>query len=300
MSYFEVEPKFLRDPKNLKLKEIAVFSKDLSLKNLNRSLENYKRVLGCEPVGVNIFLGIGWDGSTAGRPGARFSPQKIIEKFLSLNLNHSYKKSIFVAPYAKVIIGDKKKTFKNISKTVEKILEIKNIKNLKFFIGGDHSITFPIVDQYLNFYQELNLVVFDTHFDLRILDEGLSGGTYLQELKNKHANRLNVLILGIKDLANPEYLYTEAKKYEIKYLTNLEIMQSFEKVEKFLDGNLYKNKPVYISFDIDSMDIAYVDSVNSPYSFGFRIEEVYKIVSYLKDKYEVVGMDLVEFNPLVG
>lgn len=300
MSYFEFEPTFLRDPRNLKLKEIALFSKDLSIKSLNLSVEKYQEIFGFEPIGINVFLGIGWDGSTAGRPGARFSPQKILEKFLSLSINQFYKKSIFISPYVKIIIGDKNETFVNISRTVKDILEIKEIKVSRFFLGGDHSITFPIVDQYLNFYDELNLVVFDTHFDLRILGEGLSGGTYLQELKNKHAEKINVLILGIKDLANPQYLYDEAKKYQIKYLTNLEIMQGFEKIEKFLDTNLYKNKPLYISFDLDSMDITYVDSVNSPYSFGLEIKEVYRVVSYLKSKYEVVGMDLVEFNPLVG
>lgn len=304
MRYFEVEPTFLRDSGNIKLKNIAVFSKNLSSKDLEKSVEIYKKVVNKDPAGINVFLGIGWDGSTAGRPGARFSPQKILEKFISFNLNYFYKKSILIAPYVKVVIGNKEKTFLNISKTVKKVLEYERIFNdkeiFKFFIGGDHSITFSIIAQYLEHYEKINLVVFDTHFDLRIIKEGLSGGTYLQELKTKYNERINVMILGIKDLANPLYLYKEAQKHRVKYLSNLDILEGFEKIKDFLNHNLSKDRPVYISIDIDSIDIAYIDSVNSPYSLGFKIEDIYKIVDYLNRNYRVVGIDFVEFNPLVG
>ena len=312
-SYFEDVPVFLRDPLNLKLKDVAFLSKNLNLENsVFESLKKYQKLLSISVNEVNFFIGIPWDGSTAGRPGARFSAQKILEKFLTFNINHSYKKSIVILPFVKTIIGNKNKTFSNISKTVKKIIQYfsnetqnktqnktKAIHNV-FFIGGDHSITKPIIEQYLGVYEDLNLLVFDSHFDLRIVSEGLSGGTYLQELMQKYNKRLNVVILGIKDLANPFYLYQEAKKYGVKYLSNIDLLLNFEKVFEFLRNNLISDLPVYISIDLDSIDINLVDSVNSANSFGFDLLRIYEIVRYIKGNFKVVSVDLVEFNPLVG
>ncbi|MCS7243384.1 MAG: arginase family protein [Candidatus Calescibacterium sp.] len=299
IDYFESEPVFLRDPLNFKLKDIVLRKENYDLLSLEGLSEKYRDIVGSEPTGLNVLVPIPWDGSTAGRPGARFSPQRIIDKFLSLSFNHHYRNLVVIMPYVRTVIGDKKKTFRNISMAISRILSFEN-KNLPFYIGGDHSISFPIIEQYLCKFGKVNLLVFDSHFDLREVSQGLSGGTYLRELKEKYKDKLNVIILGIKDLANPYYLYLQAQKYNVKYLNNIDILLDIGKAIEFLRIELDKNLPVYISIDLDSIDVNYVDSVNSPNSFGFSLKEIYTIIEYVKNNYHVIGFDIVEFNPLVG
>ncbi|MCS6955064.1 MAG: arginase family protein [Candidatus Calescibacterium sp.] len=299
IDYFESEPLFLRDPLNFKLRDISLRKENYDLLLLEGLFEKYRDIVGFEPEGINILVPIPWDGSTAGRPGARFSPQKIIDKFLFLSFNHHYRKLVVIMPYVRTVVGDKNKTFRNISMATSRILSFEN-KNLPFYIGGDHSISFPIIEQYLQKFEKINLLVFDGHFDLRELNQGLSGGTYLRELKEKYENKLNVIILGIKDLANPYYLYLQAQKYKVKYLNNIDISLDIGKDLEFLRIELDRDLPVYISIDLDSIDINYIDSVNSPNSLGFSLKEIYTLIEYVKSNYYVVGFDVVEFNPLVG
>lgn len=284
MSYFELDPKFLKDEQNIKLKDVAFFNQ--SYDSIDREGE------------INILVPIPWDGSTAGRPGARFAPKLLIEKLLSFNLNIYYRKSICIMPYVKIIIGDKFQTFNNISKATEKVLDLS--QNCLFFIGGDHSITQPILEQYVKKYQKINLVVFDSHFDLRIIREGLSGGTYLYELKEKYHDDINVVIFGIKHSANPDYLYQLAQKYNVKFLTNLDVLFRNSNIEDFLKSHLDRSIPTYISVDVDSIDNNIIDSVNSPSSLGLTLLDILYIFGIIRSEYWVVGVDIVEFNPLVG
>ncbi len=299
MNFFEKYPLFLRDKKNLKIKEISHFAENIIVEEIFEALKKYEQILNGEPRKVNAIIPVCWDGSTAGRPGARFAPQKIIEKIINLSLNRNFKNSLLFLPFVKVIIGEKDKTFDNIEKYVENVLKLLEHNVIPFFIGGDHSITEPIIGKYIKYFGKINLLVFDSHFDLRTVDEGLSGGTYLNSLKTNYKEDLNVIILGINHAANPDYLYEKAREFNVRYLDNLECFD-VENIIEFLICNLQKDLPTYISLDTDSIDINYIDSVNSPYSFGLLLNVVLKVVWYLFDNYRVVGMDVVEFNPLVG
>jgi len=301
MSFFEKEQTFLRDPKNIKIKDIVVFNSNYNEIKIEQAVKNYFSLLGEDPEKVILLVPVGWDGSTAGRPGARFTPKTIIPKFLNLNLNKNYKNAIIIMPYIKTIIGNKKKTFNNIRAAVDKILNLNQTKKIiPLFLGGDHSITQPILTQYIEKFNKINLIVFDSHFDLRTVKEGLSGGTYLRELKEQYQEKIDVVILGIKGLANPQYLYEQAAKFNVKYLTNIEIIDDFNKAKEFIKANLKAEIPTYISLDVDSIDLNYINSVNSVNSLGFNLREVISLISFIKINYDVVGIDIVEFNPLVG
>ncbi|MEN3015467.1 MAG: arginase family protein [bacterium] len=282
MNYFEKEPIFLRDYRNTKLKDIAIIKQDYEIdSNENQS----------------IFVPICWDGSTAGRPGSRLCPQKIIQKLLNLNYNQNYTTAPVIMPYVKVINGDRFTTFQNISLAVSKVIN----KGKVFFIGGDHSITFPIVQTYLNTYKRINLLVFDSHFDLRHLEEGHSSGTYLNEICKNFYDKVKPVIIGINNAYNPGYLYEVANEYDVKYLSCEDVIYgSFDNVYRFITQNLEVGLPVYVSIDVDCIDSSYIDSVNSLNCWGLSLREVYRIYEYVKRNFEIVGTDLVESNCLVG
>ncbi|MGB9638566.1 MAG: arginase family protein [bacterium] len=291
--YIENDLKFLRDLKNYKLKDIVNIIKDGDI-YLN-SLEVEDRVRDIS------IIGVGWDSSTAGKPGARFSPKYIINKLLDLSLSdQGFSKTIDFLGFLKIIISDKNQTFNNIKYIAKKLI---NLYKTIIFIGGDHSITNPILEIILEKYNNLNLIVFDSHFDLREIEEGLSGGTYLIDtikysIKNNF--NLNVMILGIKESANPYYLFDNAKKYNVNFLRSLDLLRDKNLGIDFINRNINKEHPVYISLDVDSIDSTFIDSVNSSYGVNLKPFDIIYIIDYIKKNYNVISLDIVEFNPLVG
>ncbi|MGC8733787.1 MAG: arginase family protein [bacterium] len=291
--YIENDLKFLRDLKNYKLKDIVNIIKDGDI-YLN-SLEIEDRVRDIS------IIGVGWDSSTAGKPGARFSPKYIINKLLDLSLSdQGFSKTIDFLGFLKIIISDKNQTFNNIKYIAKKLI---NLYKTIIFIGGDHSITNPILEIILEKYNNLNLIVFDSHFDLREIEEGLSGGTYLIDtikysIKNNF--NLNVMILGIKESANPYYLFDNAKKYNVNFLRSLDLLRDKNLGIDFINRNINKEYPVYISLDVDSIDSTFIDSVNSSYGVNLKPFDIIYIIDYIKKNYNVISLDIVEFNPLVG
>lgn len=289
----ENDLKFLRDLKNFKTKDVVNIVKDGEI-YLN-SLEKENRIKDIS------IIGVGWDSSTAGKPGARFGPKYLINKLLDLSLsNEKYSKTIDFLGFIKIIISDKIQSFNNIKYITQKLLKL--YKTI-IFIGGDHSITNPILEIILEKYNNLNLIVFDSHFDLREIEEGLSGGTYLIDtikysIKNNF--NLNPVILGIKESANPYYLFENAKKYNVNFLRSFDILQNKNSAIDFINQNINKEYPVYISIDVDSIDSTFIDSVNSSYGVNLKPFDIIYFVDYIKKNYNVISLDIVEFNPLVG
>jgi len=291
--YIENELKFLRDPKNSKLKDLI---------NIIQNPDTYIQTLELENRIKDIaILGIGWDSSTAGKPGARFAPKYLIDKLLTLSLyTQDFDKTIDFLGFLKIILSNKELTFYNIKHITNKLLKV---YRTNIFLGGDHSITNPILESFLSKYNNLNFIVFDSHFDLREIEEGLSGGTYLIDTINYSVQNnfnLNVVILGIKESANPYYLFKNAQKYNVKFLRAFDLLNNRDLAIDFINKNINKNYPTYVSLDVDSIDSTFIDSVNSAYGVNLKPLDVIHIIDFIKKNYKLVGMDIVEFNPLVG
>ncbi len=152
-------------------------------------------------------------------------------------------------------------------------------------LGGDHSVTYPIVKAISKKYGRLNILHLDAHPDLydhfegnkfshacpfaRIMEEGLAsrlvqvGIRTINTHQREQANRFGVEILEMKNWQ---------AIYQIKF-----------------DG------PVYISLDMDAIDPAFAPGVSHHEPGGFTSREIISILQSIKGN--VIGADLVEFNP---
>jgi arginase len=154
-----------------------------------------------------------------------------------------------------------------------------------FSLGGDHSTTYPIVKAVAKKYGALNILHFDAHPDLyesfegnkyshacpfaRIMEEGLAkrlvqvGIRTMNAHQREQANSFGVEVIEMKDW-------------------NSSIRFQF-------DG------PVYLSVDIDVLDPAFAPGVSHHEPGGFTSRELISVLRNLKAN--VIGADLVEFNP---
>jgi len=172
--------------------------------------------------------------------------------------------------------------FDSISKQVESLAR----KHEKLFLlGGDHSVTFPVVRGLNASGKKVSILHIDAHPDLYNDFEGnphSHASPFARILENGFANRL--VQVGIRTLN--KHQREQAKRFGVEIIE----MRYWRDDHKFhFDG------PVYISLDLDGIDPAYAPGVSHHEPGGFTTRQVLHILQTIKGN--VIGADLVEFNP---
>ena len=152
-------------------------------------------------------------------------------------------------------------------------------------LGGDHSVTYPILRAYARTFPDLSILHLDAHPDLyerydgnrfanacpfaRIMEEGLAA---------------RLLQGGIRTM-NP-HQRSQARRFGV---TVIEMREwSLEKIVD-LPG------PIYLSLDMDVLDPAFAPGVSHHEPGGMTTREVLEIIQHLNAP--LIGADIVEFNP---
>jgi len=153
-------------------------------------------------------------------------------------------------------------------------------------LGGDHSITFPIVKAFSRRYADLTIVHFDAHPDLYDEFEGnrLSHACpFARIMECGLAKRL--VQVGIRTMVRHQR--EQAEKFGVEVVE----MRSLPAYEK-----LKMTGPVYISFDMDVLDPAFAPGVSHREPGGMSVREAIAHLHAIEG--EIVGADLVEYNPV--
>ncbi len=257
-----------------------------------------------KPVGKGdiAVVGVPWDWNVTGPPGSRLAPRSIREKLYSFSrysplLNSNLDSAI-------VDLGDVRIAPRDWSVTRLRILSVaKNAYErykLTLFIGGDHSITEPLVEALIGEDNKVGILMLDAHYDLRSVDEGATSGDWLWKLSEKFKDRIYATIIGIADYANPIYLQKRAEKLGYTVIDRMTLWRSPEKgleaVDKLVEASM---DYYYITIDIDHLDQAYAPGTGAPTPIGMRPEESLEIINYAAQRIKPKGMDIVEVNPLL-
>ena len=152
-------------------------------------------------------------------------------------------------------------------------------------LGGDHSITYPIIRAYGQGYQNLNILHLDAHPDL--YDE-FDGNQYSHACPFARILEENIAIrlvqVGIRTMDGHQY--EQAKRFGVEVIE----MKNIGKI-----GQIKFDGPVYFSLDLDCLDPAYAPGVSHHEPGGMSTREVLGIIRNFKGR--LVGADIVEYNP---
>ena len=233
-------------------------------------------------------LGIPTDKNSSYMRGASKAPSIILEEFNSEARNQFSENGLNVGKkniwtnLGNITLEDSDSEFELISNTIQ--MELKK-NNFCISIGGDHSITYPILHGYHNYYPKLNVLHFDAHPDLY---ENFDNNPYSHAspfariMENDLAHSLTQI--GIRTMN--EHQNDQAKRYNVKVIT----MNEFSSDLKFVFED-----PIYISIDLDGIDPAFAPGVSHPEPGGISTRELLKIMSNIQGK--IIGADIVEYNP---
>lgn len=152
-------------------------------------------------------------------------------------------------------------------------------------LGGDHSITHPIVRAFARKYPNLSILHFDAHPDLYDNYQGnrnSHASPFARIMEQKLAKRL--VQVGIRTFT--AHQRDQVRKFGVE---SIEMHQLTDPLRLEFDS------PVYISFDIDALDPAFAPGVSHREPGGLSTRQAIDLIQRLKGK--VVGADIVEFNP---
>ena len=152
-------------------------------------------------------------------------------------------------------------------------------------IGGDHSVTYPILRAYAKEYSSLSIVHFDAHPDMypsfqgdryshaspfaRILEDGLT---------------MHLVQIGIRTMSPPQQECVE--RYGVHVFAPWQLHEA---------RNALPSGDVYVSLDLDGIDPAFAPGVSHREPGGLTVRDVLELVKAIPGT--IVGADVVEYNP---
>lgn len=188
----------------------------------------------------------------------------------------------------------------------EMVKEIAEAGVIPFIVGGDHSLMYADVAAISEVYgpENISVVHFDAHFDGIPLAFGhyLSHGAPVRRLIDEgHVLGKNFIQIGLNSAKPGGSDMAWMRKNQIKFHFMGEIDRyGWEEVMKRVlaeleDGPEY----VYISIDTDCLDAPFAPGMGTPELGGMTIRELFPMLRAVTIAKKVVGVELVEVNPVV-
>lgn len=237
------------------------------------------------------IVGVGLDRSGSFQPGVRFAPNQIR---LAMENIESYSpfQNRDLTELKICDLGDLELTYENMATTFgqieRRVGEVVARGKKLVVLGGEHTITVPIVKVLKGFYPDLKVVQLDAHADLRdqYLGERFCHATVMRrvlELLGKE----RVFQVGVRSHAQEEQ-GINLNLYLVEVLKNIpELKQKIGQAA------------VYLTLDVDILDCGLLPAVGTPEPGGVSYTELRQALFALKDL-NWVGADIVEYNPVAA
>lgn len=221
--------------------------------------------------------------------GANLAPKKIVEQLNDLFADEDGKEIKFTT---KTIDVDETH-LANSHKAIEEFMEKQS--NKAIILGGDHSITHPLVKGFSKNNSNFHFIVFDAHPDLMDDFRPPTQEDYLRVIVEEGLVKVeDITIIGVRNWDKQEIEYLKEKN--INCYTAKEI---FEKGIKTVISEIISKitKPIYLSLDIDVVDP--VQAIGTGYieHGGLSSRELIYSLQKLKETKKLAMIDIVEVNP---
>jgi len=234
--------------------------------------------------GSLAIVGVPYDAQSSFLSGCAEAPDLIIEAYHSDSSNYWTELGYNLEndPAISFLGNLEIKEYFDIERGIDQIL---SAGGRTFSLGGDHSITYPIMKAHAKKHDKLSILQLDAHGDLyqdfggnpyshacpfaRIMEDGLVdrliqiGNRTLSKHQREQAKRFNVEIIEMKDWQRGQVLN--------------------------LSG------PLYISLDLDVLDPAFAPGISHYEPGGMSSRDVLSIIHQIK--VPIIGADIVEYNP---
>jgi agmatinase len=255
------------------------------------------------PAGLDVaLLGLPYDGGVSYRPGARFGPRAVREQS---SLIRPWNPVLKVHPFEKLRVADCgdvdvvpisiERTHAAIEAKIDTVIAA---GARPLCVGGDHSVTLPVIRSLARRHGPLAVVHFDAHPDTwdQYFGSKLFHGTpFRRAIEEGAIDPKRMIQVGIR---GPLYGSEDFDFHAEHGLEVLRIEPIKEQGLAWASGRLarLRGMPLYLSFDIDAVDPAYAPATGTPEVGGLSSWEALSLVRSLAGS-TLVGADIVVVSP---
>jgi agmatinase len=250
------------------------------------------------------LVGVPFDGAVTNRPGARFAPQEI--RRASLMLCDGLHPFFGVSPID--VLGDgydmrlpNASPLTEVRQHIQAQAAVLMARHHCVFLGGDHSVTLPLLRAAHARYGELALVHFDAHCDTWIDHFGEPSGhgtwTYeaIQEGLVSPAHTVQIGLRSSGERSAREYVQDQGglilNARQLRGLDGATLQPLIAKILARIGS-----RPCYLTLDIDCLDPAFAPGTGTPEPGGMSSSQVLTFLEELAPL-NMIGMDCVEVAP---
>ena len=258
---------------------------------MNRNIETF---LGCDAnfdESEIVIFGAPFDSTTSYRPGARFASKVMRAESYGLETYSPYQNldvtdfKIFDGGDLELCFGDTNLALNDIKNFAEKIFAANKIPVM---IGGEHLVTLGMFRAAAEKFQNINVIQFDAHTDLRedYLGAKLSHATVIRRVYDIIGDG-KIFQFGIRSGDRPEFEFA-AKHTRLQKF-------NFDGLEKVIAE--VANKPIYLTIDLDVLDPSVFPGTGTPEAGGVTFLQLLDAALKIIRQCNVVAVDLVELSP---
>jgi agmatinase len=246
-------------------------------------------------------LGVPFDEGTWGQPGERYGPRDLRES--SMEYNHDLTQGFFYIDGERTVLKGKRwvdvgdvEVFPTVpAQTNDKITaSVRAILARKAFpvvLGGDHSITFPVVRAY---DLPLTVIHFDAHLDTWDAAPGnLDHSSWVNRVAALKTVK-NIIQVGMRGITNDPEATGNAHKAHTTIITSEQIHRQGA---AWALAKIPRSGNVYITLDVDVMDPTLAPGTGTLEPGGLSFSEIDDLLMGAAGKGTLVGFDVVEVNP---
>ncbi len=255
--------------------------------------------------GLNVAItGVPIDIGTSWRSGTRTGPKQIREQSAMIR---PYNLQTGAAPFDSLQvadIGDLAINTFSLSDSIRIISEsyarILNYDVIPVALGGDHTITLPILRAIAAKHGPVALIHVDAHADVNahMFGEKEAHGTVF-----RRAYEEGLIIpektyqIGLRGTGYSSEDFSEAQGWGFQQFLSPELwLRSLSPLAGEIRRDIGSEQPVYITYDIDSLDPAFAPGTGTPEIGGLTTPQAMELIRGLKGL-NIVGCDMVEVSP---
>lgn len=241
------------------------------------------------------ILPVPYDFSTSYQAGTRLGPQAIIAASRNMEvwddeLGATYRAGICTLPELEPTALGPGEQVKRVEQAFDGLYDA---GKLPVMLGGEHSITAGAVRAAAKRFGKLSVLQIDAHADMR--DEYLDTPDSHACVMRRIREICPAASVGIRSLSEEEAAHLRAHPEPIWSTRQY----------RALGGNLAPvldalSDEVFITFDLDGLDPAYLPGTGTPEPGGLDWFEVSDLVAAVAANHRIVGFDVVELAPVAG
>ncbi|GGE07230.1 hypothetical protein GCM10011529_12030 [Polymorphobacter glacialis] len=259
------------------------------------------------------IMGIGLDQGSGYR-GAAYGPRAIRtgEVYKGMGFVTPENMHVMVSPFNELnvvdygdIAVDQMSTERSLAHIRQQVAAVARTGTIPIIVGGDHSLMYPDAGAMADVHGKgkFGIVHFDAHYDASQYGDHLTshGQPVYRIFKEGLVNGRNFVQIGLRGYFPNQAGFEWMREQGFRYHPMAEVEKTDWKtvmdkaVREARDGS----DKIFISFDVDVLDPAFMPGTGTPEPGGLTMREAMPIVRRLCAETNVIGFELVETNPLV-